>query len=82
MVMPVSSPGSVSHWLGQLKAGNPAGGQELWQRYFQRLAGLEVVPFPVEKGTCGLSLPLGGSGRTRQLSPGLQGGKQAVMTAL
>jgi hypothetical protein len=36
----VSSSGSVSHWIGQLKAGEHAAAQELWDRYFQRLVGL------------------------------------------
>jgi DNA-directed RNA polymerase specialized sigma24 family protein len=36
----MSSEGSVSHWLGQFQAGNPAAVQQLWQRYFQRLVGL------------------------------------------
>src|SRR5262249_9789069 len=30
----VSSPGSVSHWLGLLKTGDSAAAQSLWQRYF------------------------------------------------
>jgi len=34
------SDGSVSHWLGQLKAGNEDAARELWGRYFQRLVGL------------------------------------------
>jgi DNA-directed RNA polymerase specialized sigma24 family protein len=32
--------GSVTHWLGQLQAGDAAAAQELWQRYFARLVGL------------------------------------------
>jgi DNA-directed RNA polymerase specialized sigma24 family protein len=36
----MSSSGSVTHWLGQLKAGDPAAAQPLWQRYFGRLVGL------------------------------------------
>ena len=34
------SNGSVSHWIGQLKAGNHAAAQELWEDYFQRLVRL------------------------------------------
>jgi DNA-directed RNA polymerase specialized sigma24 family protein len=30
----------VSHWIGQLKAGEHAAAQELWERYFRRLVGL------------------------------------------
>jgi DNA-directed RNA polymerase specialized sigma24 family protein len=36
----MESPGSVSHWLGQLQAGDHAAAQPLWERYFQRLVGL------------------------------------------
>lgn len=36
----MSSEGSVTRWLGQLQAGEPAAAQELWQRYFQRLVGM------------------------------------------
>ena len=32
--------GSVSHWLGQLKAGDQEAAQPLWERYFRRLVGL------------------------------------------
>ena len=37
--MPPSS-GSVTHWLGLLKAGDSAAAQPLWERYFRRLVGL------------------------------------------
>jgi DNA-directed RNA polymerase specialized sigma24 family protein len=30
----------VTHWLDQLKAGDHAAAQELWERYFRRLVGL------------------------------------------
>jgi DNA-directed RNA polymerase specialized sigma24 family protein len=33
----MSSEGSVTHWIGQLQAGNSAAAQPLWERYFQRL---------------------------------------------
>jgi DNA-directed RNA polymerase specialized sigma24 family protein len=33
----MESEGSVTRWLGQLQAGDPAAAQQLWQRYFQRL---------------------------------------------
>jgi RNA polymerase sigma factor (sigma-70 family) len=36
----MASEGSVTCWLGQLQAGDPAAVQQLWQRYFQRLVGL------------------------------------------
>ena len=36
----MSSPGSVTYWIGQLKAGDPAVAREIWERYFQRLVGL------------------------------------------
>jgi DNA-directed RNA polymerase specialized sigma24 family protein len=32
--------GSVTRWLGQLQAGDPAAAQQLWERYFRRLVGL------------------------------------------
>jgi RNA polymerase sigma factor (sigma-70 family) len=34
------SAGSVTQWLGQLKAGDRAAAQKLWQAYFQRLVSL------------------------------------------
>ena len=36
----MSSAGSVTHWLEQLQAGDPAAAHKLWERYFQRLVGL------------------------------------------
>jgi DNA-directed RNA polymerase specialized sigma24 family protein len=36
----MSSAGSVTHWITQLKAGAPAAAQPLWERYFRRLVGL------------------------------------------
>ena len=36
----MSSAGSVTHWIGQLQAGNPAAAQPLWERYFQQLVRL------------------------------------------
>jgi DNA-directed RNA polymerase specialized sigma24 family protein len=36
----LSREGSVSHWLGELKGGDPAAAQPLWERYFQRLVAL------------------------------------------
>jgi DNA-directed RNA polymerase specialized sigma24 family protein len=32
--------GSVSYWIGRLKAGDPDAAQQLWEGYFQRLVGL------------------------------------------
>jgi DNA-directed RNA polymerase specialized sigma24 family protein len=34
------SEGSVTRWLGPLKAGDPQAAQQLWERYFRRLVGL------------------------------------------
>jgi DNA-directed RNA polymerase specialized sigma24 family protein len=36
----VASDESVSEWLGQLRAGDPAAAQKLWERYFFRLVSL------------------------------------------
>jgi hypothetical protein len=36
----MSATGSVSHWIRQLQAGDPAAAEPLWQRYFRRLVGL------------------------------------------
>jgi DNA-directed RNA polymerase specialized sigma24 family protein len=36
----MSVPGSVTNWLVQLKAGDPASAQPLWERYFQRMVAL------------------------------------------
>src|SRR5205085_443432 len=37
---PMSSDGSVSHWIRQLQAGDHAAAQKLWEGYFHRLVGL------------------------------------------
>jgi DNA-directed RNA polymerase specialized sigma24 family protein len=36
----MSSPGSVTRWIGELRAGDHATAQKLWERYFERLVGL------------------------------------------
>jgi len=36
----MSSPGSVSHWIRELKLGNHLAAQKLWERYFRRLVAL------------------------------------------
>ena len=36
----MSSGGSVTYWIGQLRAGDHAAAQQLWERYFARLVGL------------------------------------------
>jgi DNA-directed RNA polymerase specialized sigma24 family protein len=38
--LPMADDGSVTRWLGQLQAGDPAAAQQLWERYFRRLVGL------------------------------------------
>jgi RNA polymerase sigma factor (sigma-70 family) len=37
---PMSSPGSVSHWIAALKEGDSAAAQPLWERYYRQLVGL------------------------------------------
>src|SRR5262249_34855540 len=37
---PLTSPGSVSHWLAPLKGAAPAAAQPLWERYYRRLVAL------------------------------------------
>jgi DNA-directed RNA polymerase specialized sigma24 family protein len=39
----MSSEGSVTHWIDQLKLGDPAGAERLWARYFERLVELARV---------------------------------------
>jgi DNA-directed RNA polymerase specialized sigma24 family protein len=36
----MTSPGSVTHWIGQLKAGDPVAAQKLWEGYFQQMVEL------------------------------------------
>jgi DNA-directed RNA polymerase specialized sigma24 family protein len=42
----MSSDGSVTRLLGPLQAGDPAAVEQLWQRYFHRLAGLAHTKLP------------------------------------
>jgi RNA polymerase sigma factor (sigma-70 family) len=42
----MSSDGSVTGLLGPLQAGDPAAVEQLWQRYFPRLAGLARTKLP------------------------------------
>src|SRR5262245_27134639 len=37
---PMTSPGSITHWLDQLRSGDAAAAQHLWQGYFCRLVSL------------------------------------------
>jgi DNA-directed RNA polymerase specialized sigma24 family protein len=36
----MTAAGSVTHWIGQLKAGEPAAAQKLWEGYFQKMVEL------------------------------------------
>jgi DNA-directed RNA polymerase specialized sigma24 family protein len=36
----MTAAGSVTHWIGQLKAGEPAAAQKLWEWYFQKMVEL------------------------------------------
>jgi DNA-directed RNA polymerase specialized sigma24 family protein len=47
----MSSDGSVTHWIHQLKAGEQAAAQPLWEAYFRRLVGL------ARKKLCGARYP-------------------------
>lgn len=38
--MPIDSDGSVTRWIGDLKAGGQDAAQPLWERYFDRLVHL------------------------------------------
>jgi DNA-directed RNA polymerase specialized sigma24 family protein len=38
--LPMSAPGSVTHWINGLCAGDPVAAQKLWEGYFERLVGL------------------------------------------
>jgi DNA-directed RNA polymerase specialized sigma24 family protein len=42
----MSSDGSVTRWLGPLRSGDPAAVEQLWQRYFHRLAELARTRLP------------------------------------
>jgi len=44
--MPSEEDGSVTCWIDQLRAGDQAAAQPLWERYFQRLVGLARVKLP------------------------------------
>jgi len=44
--MPSEEDGSVTCWIDQLRAGDQAAAQRLWERYFQRLVGLARVKLP------------------------------------
>jgi len=44
--MPSEEDGSVTCWIDQLKAGNLAAAQPLWERYFQRLVRLARAKLP------------------------------------
>jgi hypothetical protein len=39
---PMSSPGSVTHWLDQLRIGEAAAARHLWEGYFHRLVSLPL----------------------------------------
>jgi len=41
--MPSEEDGSITCWIDQLRAGDQAAAQSLWERYFQRLVGLARV---------------------------------------
>jgi RNA polymerase sigma factor (sigma-70 family) len=38
--MPLDDPGSVTHWIGDLKDGGDAAAQLIWERYFEKLVHL------------------------------------------
>jgi len=42
----MASSRSVSHWIGQLRAGDQAAAQHLWKAYFRRLLGLARGKLP------------------------------------
>jgi len=44
--MPPEEDGSITCWIDQLRAGDPAAAQPLWERYFQRLVWLARAKLP------------------------------------
>jgi DNA-directed RNA polymerase specialized sigma24 family protein len=51
--MATGDPGSVSRWLGDLKAGDEAAVQPLWERYFSRLVRLARAKLRSSQGVSG-----------------------------
>src|SRR5262245_33091123 len=58
----MASEGSVTHWLGQLQAGDPAAVQALWERYFSRLVELVRQKLAGAEGAAVECLEGGGAG--------------------
>ncbi len=47
--------GSVTRWIGDLKAGGDSAAQHLWERYFHRLVNLARAPGCARRGGPGRS---------------------------
>ncbi len=73
--------GSVTRWIGDLKAGGEAAAQPLWERYFDRLVHLARNKLRAAVGA-GRRRGRGGRGpqRLRQLLPGRRRGRFPQLT--
>jgi hypothetical protein len=68
-VLPMSSAGSVTVWISELKAGNHDAAQALWDRYFRRLVGLERTKLGLRATLMGRVIACGTSHAYRFMLP-------------
>src|SRR4051812_20120134 len=55
MTQPTEEQGSVSRWLSDLKAGDHAAAQPLWDRYFDRLVRLARAKMKAARGAAAVA---------------------------